>query len=422
MNVKRGLSSEFSRQHIVVKQYDAYLDGSLSAAEQEAYKRHLEQCADCKRWFERTQNLVAALQREAPAASHLSHAASTRIKQELRSYASQHRRVHAGFGTVGTVLAWSAALVLIAVIVWQAAGPLAQFELRPLFIQSDQFEPALNDDLVDRLIEAVNAGNVEAVGQLLQAGADPNTIEEQDAFFSNPILRTAVTNDDIEMAELLIAHGADADSYDSSGFPILWRAIRNDNLAMTQLLLDAGADANAQNEKGESLLAHAVASSGGKVAIVEALLAAGADTTSVIHTTRPLLDPTIEPALSVAAYYGYVEIAELLLDAGADIAAPSHFVDNDIECETQALHIAALGNRPAIIELLLDSGADINALNFQESTPLYFAADQGSVEAARVLIERGADVNLAYMNRSTPLEATSSAEIRQMLIAAGAQE
>ena len=48
----------------------------------------------------------------------------------------------------------------------------------------------------------------------------------------------------------------------------------------------------------------------------------------------------------------------------------------------------------AEVRRLLDAGADVNARTRYDSTPLFFAADRGHVEVARLLIERGADLNV----------------------------
>ena len=75
------------------------------------------------------------------------------------------------------------------------------------------------------------------------------------------------------------------------------------------------------------------------------------------------------------------KVVSALLENGADAR------QRDWKRDT-ALHIAAEKGYADVVELLLDNGADANAFGgFPESSPLYRAADQGHVDAARVLIE-----------------------------------
>lgn len=48
----------------------------------------------------------------------------------------------------------------------------------------------------------------------------------------------------------------------------------------------------------------------------------------------------------------------------------------------------------AAVRALLDKGANVNAKSPYGATPLFFAADRGHTEIAKVLIERGADVSI----------------------------
>lgn len=56
-----------------------------------------------------------------------------------------------------------------------------------------------------------------------------------------------------------------------------------------------------------------------------------------------------------------------------------------------------------MIAALLDDGADPNAADRQGFTPLHFAAQQWSIEAAQILLERGADVDPVNTYGNSPL-------------------
>ena len=103
-----------------------------------------------------------------------------------------------------------------------------------------------------------------------------------------------------------------------------------------RFLLAAGADANCHLEGLYTL--HAAAS-GGRIAVMTALLDAGAR--------------SVDEALGFAACAGHVSAAALLLSRGADIHHK-----NDA-----ALRFAAFYGRLEMVAFLLDNGADLHALN-----------------------------------------------------------
>ncbi|MDX1616851.1 MAG: ankyrin repeat domain-containing protein, partial [Candidatus Promineifilaceae bacterium] len=111
--------------------------------------------------------------------------------------------------------------------------------------------------LDDQLIAAVNAEDVAEVERLLSEGADPN-VEESDAFFSNPILRSAVMDGNVEITRLLIENGADVNARDSNGNSVLRRAITEGHTEIVALLIDAGADPTAVEGDDSALLPLAV--------------------------------------------------------------------------------------------------------------------------------------------------------------------
>jgi len=95
---------------------------------------------------------------------------------------------------------------------------------------------------------------------------------------------------------------------------------------------------------------------------------------------------TLDKALWDAAWDGRTAVVELLLAAGADV--------NEKEAGGRtALHYAAWENHAAVIELLLAAGADINAKSNYGGTALHYAAEQGHASVVELLLAAGADVN-----------------------------
>ena len=125
---------------------------------------------------------------------------------------------------------------------------------------------------------------------------------------------------------------------DDNGDTLLHAAAHGEDPAVVELLLAAGADVNARAVDGETPLHEAAKWSG--------------------WAENELRGP---PSLRSTA------VVEALLVAGADIEARG-------DLGWTPLHwAAALNHNPAVIELLLSAGGDVNALNHRGDTPLDLA-------------------------------------------------
>jgi cytohesin len=116
-------------------------------------------------------------------------------------------------------------------------------------------------------------GQTDVVPVLLHAGA---TVDAVSATGETPLL-CAVTKGHFAVVDLLLLAGADPNVADNNGTRPLQAAVVRHDVAMLLRLLQANADCNAPTEPldvGESLLV--VAAAFDSVAVVEALLAAGA--------------------------------------------------------------------------------------------------------------------------------------------------
>src|SRR6516225_7230495 len=131
------------------------------------------------------------------------------------------------------------------------------------------------------LMWAAYRNDVRMVRLLLKHGADPN----QSTYFGNP-LSHACWNDSFEAAELLLSRGADVKARDTvANFtPLHWAAgTESGRSRLIKLLLANGADPNATG--GEPVGAFGlvpqtprlIAEKRGRTAVVEALVAAGAE-------------------------------------------------------------------------------------------------------------------------------------------------
>lgn len=163
------------------------------------------------------------------------------------------------------------------------------------------------------LAAAAQAGDVADIERL----AHRLDVARARDWAGRPVLQAAARADKPAAIDALIAAGMPVDAADEIGFTALFEAARDRSTAAALALIAAGADVNHVSEASAlSLTPLHLAAIGGDVAIVEALLAAGAepDVQGVTGAT-PIL---------WASYEGQRDAVLALLDGGADasIATP----------------------------------------------------------------------------------------------------
>ena len=111
------------------------------------------------------------------------------------------------------------------------------------------------DSKLTPLHAAMFTENMEVIQLLLDAGANPNLLSDEDR---SP-LRFAVEREALDMAACFLRHGAVASINDSGGFcgyTALGMAARSLQIPMLQLLLSAGADPEATDSDGRTARDH----------------------------------------------------------------------------------------------------------------------------------------------------------------------
>lgn len=221
------------------------------------------------------------------------------------------------------------------------------------------------------LIDAVKSGNATAVRALLQRPGLVNVAESD----GTTALHWATDRDDLAMARLLVAAGANPRAANRYGVTPIYSAAVHGDAAMLELLIAAGADVNAALPEGETTLMTAART--GKVDALKLLMAHGAS----VHVKERWKQQT---ALMWAAHEGNADAAKVLIEAGASLH------DRSIFGWTPLLFAARQGQTGAI-KVLLDAGANVND-TLPDGTSALVTAVQGlSYEAAAYLLERGAD-------------------------------
>lgn len=101
-----------------------------------------------------------------------------------------------------------------------------------------------------QLLLAAYTGDLPALHAALQAGANPNTVDEQD----NAALRWAARHAHLEVVRTLLEAGADVTQRSFTGWTALLEAVIANHLPLVQLLVECGADINARIANGGSIL------------------------------------------------------------------------------------------------------------------------------------------------------------------------
>ena len=188
-----------------------------------------------------------------------------------------------------------------------------------------------------------------------------------------------------------LAAGSDvaAQDNDYSATPLHWAAWLNEDRAVIEALLAAGADVEARNSTGRGPLHNA--GHNGNPEVAEALLAAGAEVGARDDTGET-------PLHHVAFGSANPAVVEALLAAGAEVGA------RDDTGETPLHHAAYGAANPAVVEALVAAGADVQGRTDKGETPLHLAAwSNGNPAVVELLVDAGLDVNARDNSNATPL-------------------
>ena len=232
---------------------------------------------------------------------------------------------------------------------------------------------------------AEKARGAACVELLLAANADPAARDHRGA---TPMHYAARDGGQPGRIRALVAAGADVEARTDVGETPLHYAAANDRSgAAFETLLALGGDIDARDDGGAALL-HAAAGADNPV-VVKALLSAGADVEardadgrSPLHDAAALSGWYEDPLVSQAGphpIYGDTAVVEALLAAGAEVDARD-------DAGYTPLHAAAWRSRnPTVLELLLEAGADPDARTDAGETPLEMAWTRRPVQKRELL-------------------------------------
>ena len=162
-------------------------------------------------------------------------------------------------------------------------------------------------DGASALTYAAEEDNRDLVEALLQMDVPVDAGLGSEKCQGTPLMKAAEAGH-VEVAAVLLAHGADMGAYIPKYGTALVRAAKGLKLPMVKALVGANADPNKATEKGGTALFWAAR--GGYLEMVQALLAAKANPSEDNNQN--------ETVLMRAAEGGYLDLVKALLDANAD--------------------------------------------------------------------------------------------------------
>lgn len=314
--------------------------------------------------------------------------------------------------------------------------------------------------------DASARGDVAAVRALIRDGADPNAAQPD----GMTALHWSALNDEVEIAEVLLYAGANAESTTRlGGYTPLHFASRAGNAAVVEALLEAGADPGLYTTTGATAMHFAAEADDADV--IRALVAAGADLDArdTYSSRTPLMFAAGRNATVavqtfvefdadvslVTAVKDYEKISEEATEERArrtrvrDAAKDPEEEEEETEDTRRggqgqrgegagggepealpnapkalssieqigkqggfsALHYAAREGHIESARLLVAAGADVDQLTGgDQSSALLVAVINGNYDLARALLESGADPNLLSDDEVGPLFATLNIE------------
>lgn len=276
------------------------------------------------------------------------------------------------------------------------------------------------------LYSAVEAGQLEDVRALLAAGAAQYlNLGHADAPYGGTLLHLAARNNDGEIAQQLLHHGAAVGAKDCRGRTPLHVAASWGSTAVMAQLLRAGADPQACDAKGNTPLL--LAFSNGMAAAAGLLLDSGApmdqlyggDKLFLRNGTPLTINNDQYTLLHAACKWGNLDMLRALLDAGTCVDQPCAY-------GSTPLWVACQHNREQLLEELLSRGADATIPDNDRWTPLHIACKHKCVKVVKRLLllpEVLAAVDAANSEGATALYLAAEAgygEVVSLLVTAGA--
>lgn len=210
-------------------------------------------------------------------------------------------------------------------------------------------------------------------------------LEEEENKLKFRAFHRGLKRGDLKLVELMLNNGFDANIRRTVRHPTaLHIAVFLGRADIVKVLLDHGADISAVEHNGYNALQRAVHKNHVEIALL------------LIERGSPLLHKqkcSSTTVLHMATSKGNLKIVKALIRKGKDVGQLLPMLQATNQWGLTALHHAARGGSLEIVQILVESGADIDARNFDQETPLIFAALFSSLDVMRYLVAQGSDVH-----------------------------
>lgn len=241
---------------------------------------------------------------------------------------------------------------------------------------------------------ASQRGDVQAIHQLLEAGANPN-IADKGGFtpILNVVANVAGFNDSQERCEvllLMLTYGAKLDQHTKENWNAIFLASGHEDASVLELVLtlSCGLGINATDCMGKTPIL--IAAWMNEARAVKILLEQGAR-----------LDISDNFGLN-AAHYAAISEDPNMIRAILKFNCTSALVAEEKEGDTP-LHLAVRYHRSEVVAELVAYGVNPNITNSGGCSPLLLAAEYDTVDIAKILLSSGADVHQRDLQGETPL-------------------
>lgn len=233
------------------------------------------------------------------------------------------------------------------------------------------------------LIAAATLGNLEAVQQLILAGADVN---KKNAFTKDTALLRSLYNDNADITRLLVYSGADINAKNNYNHSPMFLALEKGKGEFIDLFLTSGV----QEGLNTDYLFRAVAKK---------------NPVGVLAMLKGGVEPNVKNSkgntpLIISASLGDLPSVRQLLAYRADVNAANN------DGNTPLIYAARYNHPDVIRELLkpqtLQAPVDVNAQNKLGQTALYWGAAKGYENVVRRLLAADADPTLAAKDGRIP--------------------
>lgn len=247
------------------------------------------------------------------------------------------------------------------------------------------------------LVKAAATTNLLVLQRLLDAGADITAEDNRPVYRNGNAITAAASRGHLEALNKLLQAGSDQNNLPATAVTAaLQSAVDVGNMALIERLLQAGGDATKIDIRGPA--------AAGNLDVLEFILHSGALVDVYImncidyHYSRVCEKWEDFTALQLAAYHGHPAVVEFLLAKGANVnQSVRHAAMNGIRLEgATAVHLAAVGGHLAVVERLIDAGADVNAPCVYADTALQAAVRAGDTAMLELLLEAGALVDTVW--------------------------